>query len=73
MSLYHSSFDPSSRSRGYIPGKIANLPSRNRPSVYRHTGHTRNEIREQYPHFTEISGGFAEIVLVDGGRAGDLS
>lgn len=54
---------PRFSSKRYIPGDIANLPSRNRPSVYRHSGHTRNEIREHYPHFTEISGGFAELVI----------
>jgi hypothetical protein len=47
----------------YIPGRIANLPNRNRPSEFKHAGLSRSEVREHYPQLTEIDGGFAEIIL----------
>jgi hypothetical protein len=67
MSLSHLKTDPARRTGEnpdgrYKPGVIANLPLRSRRSPYLHGGHEVAVIREQFPHFVEISGGFAELV-----------
>ena len=74
MILSHSVVELASRvklniPKGYNPGIIANLPQRGRKSHYQHGGHEVGVIREQYPHFTEVSGGFAE--LIGGIKGGD--
>lgn len=64
--MYDLSLCPSSRTAHcgrYVSGLLSNLPTRVLPDVYDNSGLSVEEVRESYPHFTEISGGFAEIVL----------
>lgn len=40
----------------YVPGRIANLPTRRRWTEYRHAGHTRDDIRRFHPWSVELTG-----------------